>query len=118
MSEHRVLLVVGQDGSVAGALETASAVVIADVQGLDVMRWQMVRVGWDQDDPRDAPPHDRVCAFLSIRHVEAVVAGRVDRALLHALDAMGVVVFQRAGVSARAAAVSAASALSFAQGTR
>lgn len=110
VSEHRVLLVIGDDGSVSGALPSAQSVVIADVRGLDIVRWQLHQVGWDAlRGTRDA--EGRIAAFVVEHHVQAIVADRLPESTRDALAAMGVAVFQRGGISARAAAVSAATVL-------
>ena len=105
MTERRVLLVV-----------SARSVVIADVRGLDIAHWQMHRVEWDQR-PDDGETDRRVIGLVTDLRVEAIVVDEIAPRLRESLAIAGVAVFQRAGISARAAAVSAATVLALVQHT-
>ena len=113
MTVHRVLVVLGADGGISGSLGAADAVVVADVQGMEIIEWHPHRVGW-ATDPYPARQQASVLAFVRDQVVEAVVAGIVSPDLQHALRAQGVAVFEHSGISARAAAVSAATVLDLA----
>lgn len=104
-------MVIGPSGTVQGALGSATSVVIADVCGLDVARWEMHTVDWDAPADNARAADARVCSFIDDHHVQAVVVDEVAATLRDALASAGVAVFQRAGISPRAAAVSAATVL-------
>jgi predicted Fe-Mo cluster-binding NifX family protein len=108
VTEHRVLLVVGPDGGIAGTLASAPSVVIADVSGLDIARWRMERVDWNR---AGEDTDERVIAFIAAREVDAIVAEQVTPAVREAMATIGVPIFERTGISARAAAISAAAVL-------
>lgn len=112
MTEHRVLLVVDSEGAVGGALVGASCVVLADVSGLEIVHWQLLRVGWAEDAAWPADLEEHILEFVLGQQVRAIVAGAVPRTLCAALRVHGVAVFERAGISARAAAISAATVMS------
>lgn len=111
MTERRVLLVIGPDGAVAGALGTARSVVIADVDGLEVAHWEIRRVDWGTGDAEACEPGSGVVDFVSALAVEAIVVERVHPCVREALAGLGIPVFSRGGISARAAAISAATVL-------
>ncbi len=110
MTVHRVLVVLGPDGGISGSLGAADAVVVADVQSMEIIEWHPHRVGW-ATDPYPARQQASVLAFVRHQVVEAVVAGVVSADLQHALRVRGVAVLEHCGISARAAAVSAATVL-------
>ena len=111
VSERRVLLVIGSDGAVAGALGAARSVVIADVLGLEIARWGIHRVDWWARGAEARESAAGVLDFVAELGIEAVVVEHVQPCLREALAKLGIPVFCRGGISARAAAISAATVL-------
>lgn len=116
MTTHRVLVVLGPDGGISGSLGVADAVVVADVQSMEVIEWHPHQVDW-ATDPHPDRQIAKVLRFVREQLVEAVVAGTVSADLRRALRKRGVPVFERCGISARAAAVSAGTVLDLVHGS-
>lgn len=110
MPHHRVLVVVGPDGAVSGGLGSATRVVIADADRSDVAEWSCHDVHWGDDQPPTRQA-GHIVTFVRRQRIEAVVAGSVTGHLRRRLAACGVAVFERDGISMRAAAVAAAMVL-------
>lgn len=99
---HRVLVTVGPRGAVEGDLEGASSFLVGDVEG-DAVHWERFAV--------DATEARGVLAFIVAHGIQAVVTERAREDLRRDLGDRGVPVFQHGGISARAAAISAAAVL-------
>ncbi len=117
MVQRRVLLVLGTDGAIAGCLGDATSVVIADVDGQNISEWHPYEVRWNvRENEPDDDDQARVLDFVRARQVEAIVVERVDPRLRQSLNVIGVPVFERGQISARAAAVSASAVLDIVDG--
>lgn len=101
----RILLVLGSMGQIAGQLGTSDEVVVADVCADEVRGWIRHHAPWKSYPAAARSPI--VIQFVREHAIEAVVAGRVPRDLRRQLEDAGVPAFEREGISARAAAVSA-----------
>lgn len=117
MAAHRVLVVAGTDGTISGTLPRTSSVLIADVDALVVRAWGLRPVGWRGHDGDDRDLDERIVEFVRGEGIQAVVAASVTCELRHMLDARRIPVFERRGISACAAAVSAAAVLLFMEST-
>ncbi len=111
MASHRILVVLGSNGQVSGDLGTAEIVVIALAGALEVTAWQPHRAPWGDDAHARERQEARIVEFVRDEGLEAIVTGSVAPMLRRALEDVGVPVFECAGVSARAAAASAAAVL-------
>lgn len=100
-----VLLILGSTGQIAGQLGTSDEVVVADVCANEVRGWIRHRTPWKGYPAAARSPI--VIQFVREHAIEAVVAGRVPRDIRRDLEDAGVPAFEREGISARAAAVSA-----------
>jgi hypothetical protein len=118
MIVHRVLVVPGCNGSVAGELTTASDILIAEVNDLAVHAWRHHAVGWNESPTNPDAREARILKFMTAHRVDAIVAASVAPALHRALAALSVLVFERGGISMHVAAVSAATVLSLVDQTR
>ena len=117
MASHRVLVVTGTGGRVSGALRRTSSVLISNVEALVVRAWSVRPLGWYGQDEDDRDLDQRIVEFVRQKGIQAVVAASVTCDLRHMLDALRIPVFERRGISACAAAVSAAAVLLFMEST-
>jgi len=112
LSMHRIMVVVGAGGEIEGDLDLARVVHLADVAHSEVVHWEQHETAWCAPDAAtSAATVRRIVDFVSRFRVQAIVAGRASTEVRHALAGCGVLMFQHGGISARAAAMSAAAVL-------
>ena len=87
-------------------------VVIAEADALEVIVWRTHHLPWgDAARASNEAREAGVVAFVRDQGLEAIVTGSVTSTLRGALQGAGIPVFERAALSARAAAASAAAVL-------
>lgn len=107
-----VCVPVGPGGDVDPRWGRAARVVVARVEGADVVEWREHDVGWDvlHDAAGEGAHHARIARFLRDQAVEVVLANHMGGGMRRMLDRMGITVHLGAAGDARRAAETAARA--------
>ena len=100
---------VDPNGTVAHSWGKARSVVVAEVEGDQVVDWRPYEVSWDllHDEGSPGAHHARVVTFLEAHEVEMVLVDHVGEGMRRMLAGMGVVLREGVQGDARTAMVAA-----------